>query len=75
MLLPTKTSDTVKTYYKLQTKLKEKFPEDNYVVINPKTGKYFVAETSVDAMKKARAAYPKAKLFLAQVGRVAGFMK
>lgn len=75
MLIPASPTAAIKTYYKLQSKLKQKFPEDDYVVINPKSGKYFVASTSVKAIKKARSVYPKAKLFLAQVGRVAGLMK
>ncbi len=62
-------------YFSLQPKLADKYDPDEYVVINPKTRKYFVGKTSVQAMKKARTYYPKGKLFLAQVGRVAGLMK
>lgn len=68
-------SEAEKTYYRLKDKLEKKYPADDYVVINPKTEKYFVGETSVEAMKKARSKYPKGKLFLAQVGKIAGFIK
>ncbi len=64
-----------KLYRKLRPKLAEKYDPETYVVINPKSGEYVTAETSVEAMKKARAAYPKGKLFIAQVGRIAGLLK
>ena len=62
-------------YYALKKELEKKYSADSYVVINPKTEKYFVGKTSVEAIKKARKTYPHTKLFLAQVGRVAGLMK
>lgn len=68
-------SEAEKIYYKLKDKLEKKYPPNDYVVINPRTKAYFVAETSVEAMKKARKRYPRGELFLAQVGRIAGFMK
>ncbi|MBI4067047.1 hypothetical protein HY407_01585 [Candidatus Gottesmanbacteria bacterium] len=68
-------SEAEKIYYKLKDKLEKKYHPNDYVVINPRTKAYFVAETSVEAMKKARKRYPKGELFLAQIGRIAGFMK
>ena len=58
-----------KTYYLLKDKLAKQHEPDDYVVINPKTGLYFVDKIAVKAMKKARAKYPKGELFMAQVGR------
>lgn len=68
-------SEAEKIYYQLQDKLEKKYPPNDYVVINPRTKAYFVGQTSVEAMKKARKKYPKGELFLAQIGRIAGFMK
>ena len=68
-------SEGEKTYYQLKDLLEEKYEPDDYVVINPKTSKYFVGKTSVEAMKKARSKYPKGKLFMAQVGRISGLLK
>ena len=75
MLVPETVSSGVKQYLKLQDKLLKQFAADDYVVIDPHSGAYFVGETSVAAMKKARTKYPRGKLFLAQVGRMAGLMK
>lgn len=63
------------TYFRLKPELEKKFKPDDYVVINPKTSDYVVAKTSVEAMKLARNKYPRGHLFLAQVGRMAGFLK
>lgn len=75
MMIPAIHDDALEVYYRIQGQLEKKFAPDDYVVIHPQSGKYFIAKTSVDAMKKARSVYPKGKLFLAQIGRVAGFMK
>lgn len=75
MLLPRQSDKAEKIYYTIKDKLEKKYDPDYYVVINPSTGKYFVGKTSVEAMKKARNAYPKGELHLAQVGRLAGFLK
>lgn len=75
MLLPHHPSKGEKIYLILKDKLEKKYSKDDYVVINPDTKEYFVAETSVVAMKKARKKYPKGSLFLAQIGRMAGLMK
>ena len=64
-----------KVYYQLKDNLEKKYDKDDFVVINPKTRKYFIGKTSVEAIKNARKKYPKGELFLAQVGRIAGFMK
>lgn len=68
-------SEAEKKYYKLREKLERQYASDDYVVINPKTEEYFIGKTSVEAMKKAREKCPKGKLFLAQIGRIAGLMK
>lgn len=64
-----------KKYYLLKPKLEKKYDPNDYVVINPRTGRYFVGKTSLEAMKKAREIYRKGKLFLAQVGRMSILMK
>lgn len=68
-------SEAEKTYYTLKPKLEKKYDPNDYVVIDPKTGKYFVGKTSLAAMKKARKMYSRGRLFLAQVGRMSGLMK
>ena len=68
-------SDAEEIYFQLRRKLEGRYSPDDYVVINPRTKDYFLAGSSVEAMKKARIKYPKGKLFLAQVGRMAGLMK
>lgn len=75
MLIPHQPSKGEEIYYILKDKLEKKYSKDNYVVINPETKDYFVGKTSVEAMKKAREKYHKGKLFLAQIGRIAGLMK
>lgn len=75
MLTPSVPSEGEKAYITLQPELEKKYEPEDYVVIDPKSGDYFVGETSVEVMKKARAKYPKGDLFLAQVGRLAGLMK
>ncbi len=75
MLKIREASQGEKKYYLLKDKLEKKYNPNFYVVINPKTEDYFVAETSVRAMKKARAKYPQGRLFLAQIGRMSGLMK
>ncbi len=75
MLTPSVPSEGEKAYITLQPELEKKYESDDYVVVDPKSRDYFVGETSVEAMKKARAKYPKGGLFLAQVGRLAGLMK
>lgn len=75
MLLPHQPSLGEKIYYKLKDKLTKKYRKDYYVVINPKKEDYFIGKTSVEAIKKARTKYPRGKLFLAQIGRIAGLMK
>ncbi|MBI1869488.1 hypothetical protein HYS11_00780 [Candidatus Gottesmanbacteria bacterium] len=75
MLKIYESSEAEKKYIELKPELKKKYQPDDYVVINPRTGKYFVDRSSVGAVKKARKQYPTGKLFLAQVGRMAGFMK
>jgi len=62
-------------YFQLKPELESKYDEEDYVVIDPETGDYFVGGNSVEAMKKARQEKPKGKLFVAQVGRIAGFIK
>ncbi|KKQ43004.1 MAG: hypothetical protein US60_C0009G0007 [Microgenomates group bacterium GW2011_GWC1_37_8] len=68
-------SEGEKKYYLLKNMLEKKYEPNDYVVINPKTNKYFVGKTSIEAMKKARSKYPKGKLFMAQVGRISGLLK
>lgn len=68
-------SEAEKIYYAIKDTLVKKYKPDYHVVIHPKTEQYFVDKSSVSAMKKARSKYPKGKLFLAQVGRIAGLMK
>lgn len=75
MLKQSKQDAGVKIYYTLQPELEKKFNPEDYVVIDPKTKAYYVGNTSVEAMKKARKVHPKGRLFLAQVGRMAGLMK
>ena len=75
MLRTHEPSEGEKKYYLLKDILEKKYEPDDYVVINPKTSKYFVGKTSVQAMKKARLKYPKGKLFMAQVGRISGLLK
>ncbi len=75
MLTQRTPSEGERKYIALQPELEKKHDSDDYVVVDPKSGEYFVGETSVEAMKKARAKYPRGKLFLAQVGRLAGLMK
>ena len=75
MLMPYKPTKGEEKYYKLKDKLEKKYEPTDYVVINPRNEEYFVGETSVEAMKKARKKYPKGKLFLAQVGRLSGLLK
>ena len=75
MLIPNEPSRGEKIYFKLKDKLEKKYSKDHYVVIHPETKDYFVGKTSVEAMKKAREKYHKGRLFLAQIGRVAGLMK
>lgn len=75
MLIPHQPSKSEKIYYLLKDELEKKYSKDNYVVINPRTKDYFVGKTSVEAMKKAREKYQTGKLFLAQIGRMAGLMK
>lgn len=68
-------TEAERVYFAIKPKLEDKYDPETYVVINPKTKKYFVSKTSVEAMKKARAVYPKGKLLLAQVGRIAQLLK
>jgi len=75
MLTPSIPSEGEKKFITLQPELERKYEPDDYVVIEPESGEYFVGETSVEAMKKGREKYPKGDLFLAQVGRMAGLMK
>ena len=75
MLKSYQPSDAEEVYFQLRGKLAGKYNPEDYVVINPKTKDFFLAQNSVEAMKKARAKYPKGKLFLAQVGRMSGLMK
>jgi len=75
MLTQRTPSEGERRYITLQPELEKKHDPDDYVVVEPKSGEYFVGDTSVEAMKKARTKYPKGDLFLAQVGRLAGLMK
>ena len=75
MLKSYEPSEGEKKYYQLNSLLDKKYEPSDYVVINPKTNKYFVGKTAVEAMKKARKEYPKGHLFLAQVGRKALYAK
>jgi len=75
MLKIHKSSEGEKKYFQLKDLLEKKYDADDYVVVNPSSNKYFVGKTSVSAMKKARSIYPKGKLFMAQVGRISGFLK
>lgn len=75
MLIPHQASQAEKVYYKLKDKLEKRYSKDHYVVINPDTKDFFVGETSVEAMKKARNKFHKGSLFLAQIGRISGLMK
>ena len=75
MLKLYKPTEGEKKYYQLKDQLEKKYDPNDYVVINPKTGKYFIGKTAVEAMKKSRKKYPKGKLFLAQVGRKAMYAK
>ncbi len=75
MLIPHQPSKGEEIYYIIKDKLEKKYNKNDYVVINPKTRDYFVGNTSIEAMKKAREKFPKGYLFLAQIGRMSGMMK
>lgn len=62
-------------YYQLKPMLEKKFSSEDYVTIDVETGNYFVADTDLDAIRKAQRKYPNRKFFLAQVGRIAGLLK
>lgn len=62
-------------YFELKKILEKKYDQNDYVVIYPKTGEYYVSSTSVGAIRKARVKHPSGKLFLAQVGRMSGLLK
>ena len=75
MLIPHIPNKGEKIYYLLKDRLEKKYSKEYYVVINPDTEDYFVGRTSVEAIKKAREKFHSGKLFLAQIGRLAGLMK
>ena len=59
----------------LRPKLEKKFSKGDFVAIETKTGKFFVAKTSIESVKKAKKEFPEKQFFLAQVGRMAGILK
>lgn len=62
-------------YYRLKPMLEKKFSPEDYVTIDVDSGDYFVAESGLNAIRKAQRKYPNRKFFLAQVGRIAGLLK
>ncbi|OGK25133.1 hypothetical protein A3A46_02325 [Candidatus Roizmanbacteria bacterium RIFCSPLOWO2_01_FULL_37_13] len=63
-----------KIYYKIKPELEKKYDLGYYVTIEVDTGKFFVGKTSIEALHKAKKAFPRKQFFLAQVGRVAGLL-
>lgn len=62
-------------YYQLKPSLEKKFSPEDYVTIDVDSGDYFVAESGLNAIRKAQRKYPNRKFFLAQVGRITETLK
>lgn len=54
-------------YYQIKKELNEKYAAGNVVLIEPYSGDYFVAPTTIEAYKKARKKFPDKEFFGAQV--------
>lgn len=63
-----------KIYYQIKPKLEKKFDPSYYVTIEVNSGKYFVGKTSIEAIEKAKKAFPRKQFFMARVGRLADYM-
>lgn len=62
-------------YYQIKPMLEKKFSPEDYVTIDVDSGDYFVAESGLNAIRKAQRKYPNRKFFLAQVGRITEMLK
>ena len=61
-----------KRYEEIALKLRQEYPGNFYVAIEPKTGEYFVGNDSLKVLKEARRKYPRKTFFGAHVGYLAG---
>lgn len=62
-------------FYRIKSRLEKQYSPGNYVTIEVSSGKYFVGDTPVEAINKAKKSFPHKQFFLTQVGRVAGILK
>lgn len=57
-------------YQKIQSDLLKKYQPHQSIVIEVKSGKYFVGDDDIEAMEKAKKAFPHSHFFGAQIGEL-----